>query len=427
MPPRGTLPGGGRHPRRSLLFLILPPFGSFFMRKERLFTPGPTALLPAAQAAMAAMGLHHRTAEFRQIFSATRGLLQEFLGTRNDVLMLASSGTGAMEAAMANAISPGSPVVVLSAGKFGERWEQLAQAFGAQLETVRKPYGEGFSAADIEGKVANGAVALAVQATESSTGIRHDIEGLARAARRANPDILILVDAITGIGTSPIEIDAWDLDYVIGGSQKAVMMQPGLAYLSVSSRAWKAMEASTTPRYYFDLRRERKSQAQGETACTPATGLIAALQAALQFIAANGGRRALVANAEMLAAATRAAAEALGLQRFGSGQPAGALTAIQSPTGMDSGEIVKALRRDFGSVIANGQGSMKGQLFRVAHLGYYDAADTFSLIAQLELVLAQAGRLERSRLGSGVRAAQEVWLQHRPSAAAEPVGAAQAR
>ncbi|MGH9534626.1 MAG: pyridoxal-phosphate-dependent aminotransferase family protein [Terriglobales bacterium] len=397
------------------------------MRKERLFTPGPTALLPAAQAAMAAMGLHHRTAEFRQIFSATRSLLQEFLGTQNDVLMLASSGSGAMEAALVNAISAGDPVVVLSAGKFGERWEELAKAFGARLEGVRKPYGQSFDAGDIEGKVTKDTVALAFQATESSTGIRHDVEGLARAARRANPNILVLVDAITGIGTSPIEIDAWDLDYVIGGSQKAVMMQPGLAYLSVSPRAWGAMAANQTRRYYFDLRRERKSQAQGESACTPATGLIAALQAALQFIAAQGGRAALVANAEMLAAATRAAAEALGLKRFGTGQPAGALTAIQSPPGLDSGEIVKAMRRDFGSVIANGQGEMKGQLFRVAHLGYYDAADTFSLIAQLELVLAQAGRLERGRLGQGVRAAQEVWLQHRPVPAAAPMMAGQER
>lgn len=393
------------------------------MYKERLFTPGPTALLPAAQAAMAAMGMHHRTAEFRQVFLETRGLLQRFLGTRNDVLMLASSGTGAMEAALVNAISPGDRVVVLSAGKFGERWEQLAKAYGARLEAVRKPYGESFSAADVDGRVTEDTAAIAVQATESSTGIRHDIEGVARAARRANPHILVLVDAITGIGTSPIEIDAWELDYVIGGSQKAVMMQPGLAYLSVSARAWQAMETSRSARYYFDLRRERKSQAQGETACTPATGLVAALRAALEFIHAHGGMPALVANAEMLAEATRAAAGALGLRRFGSGHPAGAMTAIESPAGLDAGEIVKAMRQEFGSVIANGQGEMKGKLFRVAHLGYYDAADTFSLVAQLELVLARAGQLAPDRLGRGVGAAQEVWLQRRGAPAAAPVGA----
>lgn len=397
------------------------------MYKERLFTPGPTALLPAAQAAMAAMGMHHRTPEFRQVFLATRQLLQQFLGTANDVLLLASSGTGAMEAALVNAISPGDRVVVLSAGKFGERWEQLAQAFGAQLDARRKPYGESFTPADLEGCITHNTVALAFQATESSTGIRHDIEGLAQAARRANPGILILVDAITGIGTSPIEIDAWDLDYVIGGSQKAVMMQPGLAYLSVSARAWRAMQASRSPRFYFDLRRERQSQAQGETACTPATGLIAALHAALQFIQAHGGMPALVANAEMLAAATRAAAAALGLQRFGTGYPAAAMTAIQSPAGLDAGAIVKALRQDFGSVIANGQGEMKGKLFRVAHLGYYDAADTFSLVAQLELVLARAGHLDRAQLGLGVRAAQEVWLQRRGAPQEAPMEARTAR
>ena len=381
------------------------------LKKDRLFAPGPTALLPQAQAAMAAMHWHHRTADFRQLLNSTRERLQRFLGTANEVILLAASGSGAMEAAVVNVLSPQDQVVVLSAGKFGERWEQLAKAYGCAVDAVKLPYGESFGAAHLQGKITPRTTAVLLQATESSTGVRHDVEAIARAARRANPDVLLLVDGITGIGTSPLEIDAWELDFLIGGSQKAVMIQPGLAYLSVSDRAWRAMEKSRTPRFYFDLRRERKSQAQGETAFTPPTGLVAALHAALEYIEANGGRPGLTANAELLARAMRAAAESLGLRRFGNGTPAGALTALESPAGLDSGEIVKGLRQQFGSVIANGQGEMKGKIFRVAHLGYYDFSDTLALIAQLELVLARAGKLDPAKLGSGVRAAQALWLE----------------
>lgn len=381
------------------------------IQKERLFAPGPTALLPQAQAAMAAMHLHHRTAEFKKLFTATREALQRFLGTKNETLILASSGSGAMEAALANTISPGDAVVVFSAGKFGERWEQMAKAYGAALETVKLPYGESFTAEHASGKVTAKTAAIFLQATETSTGVRHDVEGLARAARKANPEVLVVVDGITGIGTSPLEVDAWELDFLIGGSQKAVMIQPGLAYLTVSERGWRAVEKGRSPRFYFDLRRERKPQAQGETACTPATGLVAALAAALEYIEARGGRAGLTANAELLARATRAGVEALGLTRFGHGVPAGALTAVESPAGLDSSEIVKALRKNFGSVVANGQGEMKGKMIRIAHLGYYDISDTLALLGQLELTLTQLGKLEKGRLGAGVRAAQSVWLE----------------
>ncbi|MGH9480692.1 MAG: pyridoxal-phosphate-dependent aminotransferase family protein [Terriglobales bacterium] len=382
------------------------------LKKERLFTPGPTALLPQAQAAMAAMSLHHRTPEFRAVFTQTLKRLQAFLGTRNDVILLAASGTGAMEAALTNLTSPGERVFVLSAGKFGERWQQLAKAYGCPVDLVQLPYGESFGAEHVRGRLqgANAPRVLMVQASESSTGCKHDIAAIARAARAEQPGVLLLIDGITGVGTQQLDIDAWDLDIVIGGSQKAVMMAPGLAYLSVSERAWKAMESSQCPRFYFDLRRERKSQAQGESAFTPAIGLIAALNAALEYIETLGGRAGLTANAELLGAATRAALEALGLKRFGHGEPSGALTAIAMPEGLDSGLVVKGLRQQFGSVVANGQSEMKGQMIRVAHLGYYDFAETLALIAQLEIVLAQLGRLDAARLGAGVRAAQQLFL-----------------
>lgn len=390
--------------------------------KERLFTPGPTALLPEAMAAMAAMHQHHRTAEFRQLLRGTLDRLRGFLQTRQEVLLLASSGTGAMEAALANLLSPGERVLVLSAGKFGERWEKMAAAFGLAVERLRLPYGESFTAASLQPLAASlpGFAAVLWQATESSTGVRHDTAGLARAVRAAGSEALLIVDGITGIGTSELEPDAWDLDVLIGGSQKAVMIPPGLAYLSLSERAWRRMESAGCPRFYFDLRRERAAQAQGETAFTPATALVAALDAALRYIERLGGRPALTANAQFLAAVTRRAAAALGLERFGAGEPAGALTAIASPAGMDSGRIVKALRQHFGSIVANGQGEMKGKLFRIAHLGYYDFAETLSLLAQLELVLVELGWLDSARLGAGVRAAQQYWLESiaQPAAAA---------
>ncbi|MGH9414986.1 MAG: pyridoxal-phosphate-dependent aminotransferase family protein [Terriglobales bacterium] len=390
------------------------------LKKERLFTPGPTALLPQAQAAMAAMALHHRTNEFRAVVKTTLGRLQKFLGTKNDVILLTSSGSGAMEAAVANLVSPGERVLVLSAGKFGERWQKICKAYGCNVDLVQLPYGESFGGEQIRGRVggANAAKVLMVQASESSTGCKHDIAAIARAARKENPDVLLLVDGITGVGTQQLDIDAWDLDIVIGGSQKAVMMAPGLAYLSVSERAWKAMEASKAPRFYFDLRNERKSQANGETCFTPAIGLIAALNAALEYIEGMGGCTALVANAEALGAATRAALEALGLKRFGNGLPSGALSAISMPEGLDSGLVIKALREQFGTVVANGQGEMKGTMIRIAHLGYYDFAETLSVLAQLEIVLVQSGKLDQAKLGAGVRAAQTYYLaQHKAAGA----------
>lgn len=389
------------------------------LKKERLFTPGPTALLPQAQAAMAAMALHHRTNEFRALFKTTRERLQKFLGTKNDVILLTASGSGAMESAVTNLTSPGERVLVMTAGKFGERWQKIAKTFGCNIDLVQLPYGESFGAEHVHGRLtgANAAQVLMVQASESSTGCKHDIAAIARAARKENPNVLLLIDGITGVGTQQLDIDAWDLDVVIGGSQKAVMMAPGLAYLSVSERAWKAMESSKTPRFYFDLRNERKSQVNGETCFTPAIGLVAALNAALEYIEGMGGCAELIANAEALGAGTRAAIEALGLTRFGNGLPSGALTAIAMPEGLDSGLVIKALREQFGTVVANGQGDMKGKMIRVAHLGYYDFPELLSVIAQLEIVLAQLGKLESAKLGAGVRAAQTDYLARQKAAA----------
>lgn len=385
------------------------------IKKNRLFTPGPTPLLPAAQYAMAAADVHHRTADFRALFSRVLADLKVFINTQNDVLLLASSGTGAMEAAVSNLTSPGDRVLVVSAGKFGERWISLAKAFGCQVDVVSCEYGQTFKPEDVRARLTAGTRAVLMQATESSTGIRHDVEAVAAMVK--GTEALLVVDAITGLGTTAFDIDAWGVDVIIGGSQKAVMIPPGLAYLAVSERAWQRMESTTNPRYYFDLRKERKNAGKGESAYTPAIALIAALGAALDYLRQQGGgdlaagRDALINNAETCAAMTRAAAHALRLKLFNEAAPAAALTAICPPEGIDSGAIVKTFRSQFGAVVANGQGEMQGQLFRIAHLGLYDYLDTIAAIGALEQVLVTVMRPRHIELGAGLRAAQDVFVR----------------
>jgi aspartate aminotransferase-like enzyme len=307
-------------------------------------------------------------------------------------------------------------VLVLTAGKFGERWRDLAKAFGCAVDIVSVPYGQTFALDEVRNKVTPGVRAVYMQSTESSTGARHDVKGIAQLVRQAGDDTLLIVDAITGLGTTHFDVDGWGIDVIIGGSQKALMIPPGLAYCAVSERAWKRMETAKSPRYYFDFRRERKAAAKGESAYTPATSLFAALGAALDFIREMGdgelvaGRKALVDNAELAAEMTRAGAQALGLKLFAPSAPAAALTAILSPSGIDSGVIIKQFRESFAAVLANGQGEMKGQLFRIAHLGYYDYLDTVGILAALEQVLASVTG-QAVEYGAGVRAAQQVYAK----------------
>src|SRR5207248_3192475 len=243
------------------------------LRKSRLFTPGPTPILPAAQTAMASFATHHRTADFRALFQRVLADMKDFIGTQNDVLVLASSGTGVMEGSVSNLTSPGDKVLVLTGGKFGERWRDLAKAFGCTVDVLSVPYGETFSLEAVRQKLTPDIRAVYLQATESSTGASYDLKGIASLVR-AHGDALLVVDAITGLGTTHFDVDGWGIDVIIGGSQKAVMIPPGLAYCAVSDRAWQRMETTKNPRYYFDLRKERKSAAKGESAYTPAVALI---------------------------------------------------------------------------------------------------------------------------------------------------------
>jgi len=379
-----------------------------YIKKQRLLTPGPTPLLPQALHAMMGSDIHHRTEDFRKVYRAVLADLKEVMGTSNDVLALVSSGTGAMEASVANLFSPGDRVIVCTAGKFGERWAEIAKAFGLNALVLEEPYGGAVSPQRVVDALKSepNARGVFVQASESSTGAAHDVKAMGEAIKKT--EAIFVVDAITGLGTMPLDIDGWGLDVVIGGSQKAFMIPPGMAFLSVSPKAWAFAENSKLPRYYFNLKKEKKNAANGESSWTPAVSVVLALAEALKYVKSIGMDK-LVANAQMLAQATRAGATALGLELFAPQSPGAAVTAIKSPAGMDSGVIVKEFRKRFGSVIANGQGSMQGQIFRIAHLGYFDFPDLFAVFAELEIILVANG--VPVKFGTGVAAVQNAYAE----------------
>ncbi|HXM41995.1 MAG TPA: alanine--glyoxylate aminotransferase family protein [Bryobacteraceae bacterium] len=378
------------------------------IRKQRLLTPGPTPLYPPALHAMMASDIHHRTEDFRKVYRSTLADLKEVMGTANDVLMFAASGTGAMDAAVSNLFSRGDKVVVCVAGKFGERWAEIAKAYGLDATVITVPYGEVVAPEKLEAALAAEPATrgVFVQASETSTGAVHDVRAMARAVGKTGA--IFVVDAITGLGTMPLDIDGWGLDVVIGGSQKAFMIPPGLAFMSVSPKAWSFADSATLPHFYFNLKKEKKSGDAGESSWTPSTALILALAEALKYVKQIGMPH-LIENAQLLARATRAAVEKLGLDLFAPDAPGSSVTAVRAPRGLDSSVIVKEFRSRFGAVIANGQGSMKGQIFRIAHLGYFDFADLFAVIAELEIILHANGY--PVEFGTGVAAVQNVYTE----------------
>ena len=384
-----------------------------YIRKQRLLTPGPTPLYPPALHAMMASDIHHRTEDFRKIYRSCLADLKEVMGTPYDLLMFAASGTGAMDAAVSNLFSKGDKVIVCSAGKFGERWAEIAKAYGLDATVLTAPYGEVVTPQRVEAALAQepATKGVFVQASETSTGAMHDVEAMGRAISKTGA--IFVVDAITGFGTMPLDIGGWGLDVAIGGSQKAFMIPPGLAFMSVSPKAWKLAETATLPHYYFNLKKEKKSGDAGESSWTPSTSLILALAEALRYVKQIGMPH-LIVNAQLLARATRAAVEALGLELWAPGSPGSSVTAVKAPAGMDSGVIVKEFRTRFGAIIANGQGTMKGQIFRIAHLGYFDFADLFGVVAGLEIILNANGY--SVQYGTGVAAVEEIYAH----AAVEP-------
>ncbi len=378
-----------------------------YIKKQRLLTPGPTPLLPSALHAMMGSDIHHRTEDFRNLYKQVLSDLKTVLGTSHDVLVLVASGSGGLEASTQNFFSPGDEVLVCSAGKFGERWVDIMKAWGMNATVLTAPYGQAVQPSEVEQALARNKniKGVFVQASETSTGTQHDVKAMGEIVKKT--DAIFVVDAITGIGTMPLDIEGWGLDIVVGGSQKAFMIPPGLAFVAISPKAWALAETSTAPRFYFDLKKEKKNALNGESAWTPNIALLLALAEALKYIKSIGMDK-LVKNAQILARATREAVTELGLELFSSA-PSSSVTAVRPPEGMDSGVIIKEFRKRFDAIITNGQGSMKGQIFRLAHLGYFDFHDLFAVIAELEIILNANGY--PVRYGAGVAAVQNVYAE----------------
>jgi serine---pyruvate transaminase len=354
-------------------------------------TPGPTPVPPEVLVAMAAPVVHHRGPDFRVVYERCLGRLREVCRTDCDVLLLTASGTAAMESAVSNLCSPGDRVVVVSAGYFGERWVAIARAYGCVVEELRYEWGEVPSAGDLAARLAElgGAHCVYLTHSETSTGVVADVQALAQAAKDAGA--LVAVDAISSLGALPLETDAWGLDVVASGSQKALMTPPGLALVAASDAAYEAAARATSPRFYVDWERMRKAQARLDAAFTPAVSLVAGLDVALGLLLEQG-LEAAFAHHRRLGRACREGAKAMGLQLFSPDEDGAAVvTAIRAPEGIDSGDLVLALRDRFGITIANGQGELKGKIFRIGHIGYFDVFDITTALAAVELALAEAG------------------------------------
>jgi aspartate aminotransferase-like enzyme len=382
------------------------------MLKRYLLAPGPTPVPPEVLLAMAQPIIHHRTPQFEAIFAQVQDGLKRLFKTEQDVLILAASGTGAMEAAVTNTTSPGDRVLVVNGGKFGERWARIAAAYGLAVTELKVEWGRAVDPGAIEralGEQPETRLVL-MQASETSTAVLHPVEAVARAVR--GRDALLIVDGITAVGVLDLPMDALGIDVLITGSQKALMLPPGLAFLALSPRAWQAVERARTPRFYFDLRRERDNQAKHTTAWTPAISLVLGLHAALTLLFAEG-LDAVFARHARLARATRAGAEALGMRLVAPASPSPAVTGLWLPEGVP-GKLVGYLRDRVGITFAGGQDQLKGKIVRVAHLGYVDAFDVTTALAVLEMALAVFGH--EVPFGRGVGAAEAVLVEGMPPA-----------
>ena len=371
--------------------------------KQYLLAPGPTPVPPAVLLAMAQPMIHHRTPEYEALFADVRRDLRLLFQCTNEVLMFAASGTGAMEGAVVNTLSPGDRVIVVRGGKFGERWADICQAYGLHVLPVDVPYGKSVDPAAVAGTLERAPASKAVFAThsETSTGAVHDIQALAGIVRRT--EALLVVDAITSLGVMDLPMDAWGVDVAVSGSQKALMLPPGLSFAALSDRAWERVPLARLPKFYFDFARERKAIVGNQSAYTPAVSLVVGLRETLRLILTEG-LPGVFARHDRLARAARAGVQALGLTLFAE-HPGAACTAVTAPPGIDGGAVVKGMRKR-GITIAGGQGSMKGKMFRISHMGYVDPFDVLTALGALEMVLADLGY--PVGFGAGVGAAQRV-------------------
>jgi aspartate aminotransferase-like enzyme len=376
------------------------------MIKKQLFSPGPTPVPERILLAMAGPVMHHRDPAYEELFQEVREGLKYVFQTKQEVLVLTSSGTGAMEGALCNTLSPGDEALVVRGGKFGERWAEICEAYGVKVTPIDVAWGEAVDPAAIEKALdANPSIrAVLVQASETSTGVMHPIKEIAAIVKKRDGTILV-VDAISGLGVFELPMDEWGLDVVVSGSQKAFMLPPGLAFVALSEKAWGFAEQAKLPKFYFDLKKEAASAQKSQSQFTPAISLIVGLREALRMFKEEGLENCFARHAK-LAHATREAAKALGLELLAPTAPSNALTAIKAPEGVDGKKLKKNFEEMYGLIIAGGQSQLKGKIIRIAHIGYFQELDIIQAISALELVLKDMGY--PVELGTGVKTAEEI-------------------
>lgn len=379
------------------------------MEKKYLFSPGPTMLPPEVLLKMAEPVMHHREPEFERILAEIREGLKYLFQTKNEVLTFTSSGTGAMEGAVSNILSKGDKALVVRGGKFGERWGEICKAYGIEFIPIDVEWGKAVDPKQIQKALASNPSVRGVytQASETSTGAKHPIREIAEIVKKYEETVLV-VDAITGIGVFDLPMDAWGIDVLISGSQKAMMLPPGLSFVALSDKAWKSVERSNLPKFYFDFKKELKSIQKNQNAFTPAISLFVGLKESLRLIRKEG-LEAVFRRHEKLAEATRAAAKALGLELYAPDSPSNAVTAVKVPEGIQGGKLKNLFFEKFGITVAGGQDQAKGKIIRIAHLGYYERLDMVMVISALEMLLKEMGY--RFELGAGVKAVEEVLMK----------------
>ena len=378
------------------------------MKKYQLMAPGPTPVPSEVLLAMARPIIHHRTPAYEALFIEVRAALKKLFQTSAEVLPLACSGTGAMEAAVVSTLSAGDRVVVVRAGKFGDRWVDLAKAYGLDVIDLTAPFGHTVDAGRLaEALKSNPDVkAVLVQHSETSTGVLHDVRSYAAVTKPH--DAILVVDAVSSLGIADLPMDAWNIDLVVSGSQKGLMLPPGLGFCALSEKAWRKSQTSTLPKFYFSLADELKYVVKNEVRFTPAVSIVVGLLEALRMMETEGLANVFKRH-DRLARATRAGVEALGLELFAKATPSPAVTAVAAPKGLDSEKVVAAYSQSQNITIAGGQGEMKGKLFRLGHMGYAAEFDVINALAALEQVLADIGH--PVDFGSSVRAAQKIFAE----------------
>jgi aspartate aminotransferase-like enzyme len=353
--------------------------------------------------------IHHRSTDFIPVLESARQGLKELYQTKNDVLILCSTGTGGMVGAVNNFFNPGDKVLVINGGKFGERWTKICQAYGIVVEEIKVEWGYTVKTGTVEAALTKSPdiKGVFVQATETSTGVNHDVRAISELVKKRENTIFV-VDAISALVAHDIRTDEWGIDIVVGGSQKGFMLPPGLSFVSVSEKAWKMAEKAKSPRFYFNFKKEREAQAKNQTSFTSAVTLIIGLNESLKLLQKEGLRNVFKRH-ERLANATRKAVNTLGLELFSKESPSNSVTAILAPEGLDGQKIYKTLKDKYGITAAGGQAQAKGKIFRIAHLGYSGMFDILTAIAGIEMVLADMGH--PVTLGAGVATAEKIFLE----------------